>query len=372
MLDNHIVPGHYDEKDGYLFPMNTIVSLKMYYQSQLEEVATNYDKIVQDLACEVDRYHTYDDIVNLKTINDSCGTDSQLLISDNLFDLISLGIDLTKITKGAFNLAMGSLIDLYAPYFDEDSPGLTKSLPSKILIDEALLGVPSYEKIDEVIELDKQKKTIKLNKINNHNVIISLGAIAKGYVMQKAYDYLKQNNYPCIIDAGSSTMATLGNNPLRKDKNWLIGFQKPLINQDSSLLCTISTKDDTFISTSGDYRLNFFYQDENNKLKLMHHIIDSKTGVSNNYTRSVTLVSHDTNLAILDALSTALFNIENQADVAALFEVVNSKYNSNIDYLISRPYQNSFNEFELTMNKNFKDCVTTEFDDSIKKINIID
>ena len=36
-LINHIVPGDFIE-DEFVFPMNTITQLKMYYQSQYDEV----------------------------------------------------------------------------------------------------------------------------------------------------------------------------------------------------------------------------------------------------------------------------------------------------------------------------------------------
>ena len=371
VLNTHIVAGYYSQEFGYLPPMNTVVTLKMYYQSQYQKVVSGYDKIINDLSKEVDRYHDYENIANIKTINDSCGNSQEIILSDSLFELISLGVDLTKITKGAFNIAMGNLIDLYAPYFDESSPGLIKQLPAQNLIDNALDTIPRYSEIDDYIILNKDNKSIILNKYHNNNIVLSLGAIAKGFVMQKAFDYLKSYDYPSIIDAGSSTMATLNDNPLKKDKAWTIGFQKPVINDNDNILATIKINGDYFISTSGDYRLNFFYLDDNNNQKLMHHIIDPDTGISNNYVRSVTLISKNANLAILDAISTAIFNYPNIDDVNALLNDLHSTYNVDIDYLITKPYSNSFEEYSIELSNGFNGLITSSFDNSIKEINII-
>ena len=44
-LNPHIVAGKYIDGIGYISPMNTIVSLKMYNQKQYEEVVEDFDEI---------------------------------------------------------------------------------------------------------------------------------------------------------------------------------------------------------------------------------------------------------------------------------------------------------------------------------------
>ena len=118
-LSTHIVSGDYIEGRGYLSPMNTIVSLKMYNQNEYKEVVSGFDDIVKILSKEVDRYYDYNNVINVKTINDSCGSNKEIKVSDELFEMIELGISLTKVTKGKFNLAMGNLIDLYKDILNE-------------------------------------------------------------------------------------------------------------------------------------------------------------------------------------------------------------------------------------------------------------
>ena len=150
----HTAPGYF-VGDEFVFPMNTLVNLKMYDENTLDEVSFEFDNIVTSLSKEVDRYHNYENIINLKTINDSCGLNQELQLTDSLYEMIELGINLTKLTKGKFNLAMGSIIDLYSSKLNEETSEVFNTLPEQNLISDALLSIPTYEDIDSVIQLNK-------------------------------------------------------------------------------------------------------------------------------------------------------------------------------------------------------------------------
>lgn len=372
VLNPHMVSGRYIDGIGYISPMNTIVTLKMYNKDQYNEVVDGFDNIVTSLSDQADRYYDYNNVVNIKTLNDSCGSNEFINVSDELFEMIELGINLTKISKGKFNLAMGSLIDLYKDKISEESVGSINTLPDQELIEQAILSIPSYTEIESVIELDYSKKSIRLNKCNDNNVVISLGAIAKGFVMQKAYDYLKEYNYPALIDAGSSTMGMVSDNPLRKQGKWNVSFRTPSIGQEVSLFNTVSSSGDTFISTSGDYQQNFYYYDENNNLKLMHHIINPFTGVSNNIIRNVSLISNNASLAVLDALSTAMFNIENINDAYTLIDDVEDAFNCDISFMIVCSYSNQYDLYEVYVSSSFNELIVEKFPKEVKNIKVVE
>ena len=95
--------------------------------------------------------------------------------------------------------------------------------------------------------------------------------------LKKAYDYLLTVNAPFIFDAGSSTVALSGNNPLRDNGNWNIGFKNPSFTSQE-LLFTIQVSGNTFVSTSGDYQ-KYFYYEQDGKEQMMHHILDVDTGI---------------------------------------------------------------------------------------------
>ena len=371
-LNPHIVAGKYIDGIGYISPMNTIVSLKMYNQQQYEEVVEGFDEIVSKLSDEADRYYDYDGVVNVKTLNDSCGSGEFIKVSSSLFEMIELGIDLTKLTKGKFNLAMGNLIDLYKDKLSEETTGSFNTLPNIEEINMAIASIPSYEDIRSIIELDYENTAIRLNKYNDYNVVISLGAIAKGFVMQKAYDYLKTYNYPALIDAGSSTMGMISDNPIRKGGKWNVSFRTPSINKEVSLFTTISSIGDTFISTSGDYQQNFFYKDENGNNRLMHHIINPYTGVSSNSIRSVSLVSNNASLAVLDALSTSIFNVDSVDEIYTLIDDVEDSYKCDISFMVVTPYNNSFDLYEVFVSESFNNMIIEDFVKEVKNIQVIE
>ena len=372
-LINHIVPGDFIE-DEFVFPMNTITQLKMYYQSQYDEVYSSFDNIVISLSREVDRYHDYEGINNLKTINDSCGSDQYIKVSNELFELIQLSIDITKLSEGKFNLAMGNIIDLYASKISDEYVGREDTLFDDEIINEYLANIPSYEEIDEVIQLNKEDNSIKLNKYNDNNVVISLGAIAKGFVMQKAYDFLKVYDYPALFDAGSSTMATINN---KSEDGWNIGFGSANLEMDGGTLTTVNVKGDHFISTSGDYQQYFKYKDENGNYRLMHHIIDPNTGISNNYLRAVTLLSNNTSLAILDALSTVLFNCYDDEEALSMISLFEQSFNCDISFLMTKPVIESngkfnYELFNVMVASSFDSLTVSEYNQYVINKNIID
>ena len=369
-LGIHIVAGRYIENVGYISPMNTIVSLRMYNQKQYEEVVSGFDNIVNSLSDQADRYYDYDNVINVKTLNDSCGSDKFVKVTDELFEMIELGINLTKVSNGKFNLAMGALIDLYKDKISEQNVGTFNTLPEKTLIQNAINAIPSYTEIDSVIELNYQDKSIRLNKYNDNNVIISLGAIAKGFVMQKAYDYLKTYNYPAVFDAGSSTMGMVNENPFGKKNRWEVSLRTPNIGGEISIFNTFTSFGDTFISTSGDYQQNFYYYDENNNVKLMHHIINPLTGVSNNTIRNVSLVSNNASLAVLDALSTAIFNVNELEEAYTLIDDVEQMFNCDISFMIVTPYNNTFDLYNVFVSNSFNDLIIKDFPSTVKQINI--
>ena len=82
----HQVLGDYYEDKGYISPLNTSITLKMFDKDILDEASAGFDSIIKNLSKEVDRYNNYDDINNLKVINESFG--KEIVISKELFELL--------------------------------------------------------------------------------------------------------------------------------------------------------------------------------------------------------------------------------------------------------------------------------------------
>lgn len=357
----HQVLGDYYEGIGYLSPLNTSITLKMFDKEIFDQVVLEFDNTIKNLSKEVDRYNNYEGINNLKLVNESFG--KEIIISNELFELLQLSIDLTKLSGGNFHMAMGTIIDLYEEQFNDENIGTIQKLPLQSELDYAISCIPNYDIIDDYIVLNKENNSVTLYPYNGKEFIISLGAIAKGYVMQKAYDYLTNFDAPFIFDAGSSTVAISGNNPLRENGKWNVGFKNPILNSQD-LLLTTSVDGDTFISTSGDYQKYFFYDDEN----IMHHILDVYTGVSNNYYNSISLISKNASLGLLDAMSTALFNIESIDESLALLDKIEDTFNCDISFAFTSKEDNNLSAI---ISENFNKLINGNISNSIKQKKII-
>lgn len=349
-------------------PLFTPVSLIMYYEDQLEECQDDFDQMIIDIHKACDRDTTYFDRTNIKTVNDAYGTNQPVSVSDDLFNILKIGIEMTKLTKGKFNLAMGSLIDAWGNSFALSSfPG--EDIDAS-LIEKALTSIPNYEIIDQIIVLNEEDKTVIFNELPGaqENVVISLGGLAKGYAVDKARDYLQKKGYPGIVSAGSSSLATIGENPLKDRDYWGIAVRSPLLYYQVDTAFLLQLEGTNNLSTSGDYEQNFLIENEDGTTTIRHHILDPDTGYSANYHRAVTLYSANASSALLDALSTAMMNYETSEEIFSILNAVNQYYGTSIQYGIFNSYQDSLSEFSVMVSQDFSSSLADTISAKIKEI----
>lgn len=219
------------------------------------------------------------DIFNL---NKEAGLQS-VEIDPSTMNLLIKGVEYYHTTKGSFNIAIGSLINLWG--IGEE----WQKLPSKDEISEAKTHID----LDQ-LEISKEKGTAF---IKDPDMLLDLGGIAKGYAVDKGVDVLKENGIENgLVDLGGDVFA-LGNKP---DGNpWRIGINNPEIGVNNSI-ARISVANKSIV-TSGDYERYFIEND-----KRYHHIIDPSTGFpSESELVSVTVVSDTSTDG--DVISTAAF-----------------------------------------------------------------
>ncbi len=198
--------------------------------------------------------------------------------SPDLLKVINDSLYYSKISEGAFDISVKPLLDLYSTSFKEQGKP-----PTQGEIQEAM-QLLSYRSISI------NNKSIKFTK---PNMQITLGAIAKGYAVDKAIYSLKEQNIDnALVNAGGDIYA-LGT---KKDQKWRIALQNP---RNPSQYITILYITDKAVTTSGDYERYF---DEN---KSAHHILNPKTGRSATDCISVTVIADTAEKA--DALSTTIF-----------------------------------------------------------------
>ena len=189
---------------------------------------------------------------------------------------------LSQLSNGLFNPTIGKLITLWG-FHDNALP--IGTLPDTAAITDLVALAPGVSDI-----------TYTDTGLVNHNPSVSydLGAVAKGYAIDRAIERLRgfgiQN---AIINAGGDLRA-IGQHG---DRPWRIGIRHP---RESGILASIEVDAGDSVFTSGDYE-RFFEVDG----KRYHHIIDPRSGYPADTTMSVTVI-HE-NAATADAAATALF-----------------------------------------------------------------
>ncbi len=202
-------------------------------------------------------------------------------VSPETYKLIEDGLYFSDISKGAFDITLGRVIELW------DFEAAKPSVPDSVDIERALKGVGSKS-----VLLDKAALTITpLNAVK-----LDLGAIAKGYIIDEAGKVLIANNIDNFIINAGGDMVIRGK---RGDKPWKVGLQHP--RDTNKVLAHIEIEGDrTAIVTSGDYERAFVQNGER-----YHHILDPETGYPAKGLISVTIKALDAKVA--DALSTSVF-----------------------------------------------------------------
>jgi FAD:protein FMN transferase len=126
------------------------------------------------------------------------------------------------------------------------------------------------------------------------DVIIDLGAIGKGYAVDRAIEILRaQGVHHVLVNAGGNLRALTD----PQFKPWRIAIRHP---RAVAALAWLELHGDESVATSGDYERFAFV-----KGKRIHHLLDPRSGEVASRTAAVTAVAADAALA--DAASTALF-----------------------------------------------------------------
>lgn len=343
-----------DSEGQMVLPLNTEVYLTYCKESKKDVLLNKCQELLFEYHKLLDSYRYYLDednktITNLKVINQHFN--EEIVIDEKLFDALKEAIELSKLTKGYFNPTIGKL---FALYNDKFLPYDTNNIdPSKEDIELMLEAVVPYEEIDKYIVLNEKNTSITLIPYNNLEYEINLGAFSKGYVVDKIYEELIKYHTSFMINAGSSSIcAYIDEN---EDVKWSVGSKDP--NDKSSILYAYQLNNG-FISTSGDYEQYYF--NENNIRR--HHIINPFTGYSENYHRVVEIKSDKKDSAI-DALTTALFSIDDLQTIQSIIDDISLYYDMRIDYCLEK------DDYTLIMSEGFKEILIDSYSSNkIKEI----
>ena len=232
-----------------------------------------------------DKHNTNSDIskINSSTLNGTRTkktSSNNRMVSPETLELIRQSIYYSKLSKGAFDITISPIVDLWDI---NDNP----HIPQKNEIVKTL----KYVNYNDIIIKDN---TIRLS---NKNQALDLGGIAKGYTADQLKNLLQNKKVTSAIINFGGNILTIGSN---NNKDFNIGIIKPFGENANDYSAKLKVKDMSVV-TSGIYERYF---KKNNKI--YHHILNPKTGypVENNLF-SVTIISESSIEG--DALSTSVF-----------------------------------------------------------------
>ena len=237
--------------------------------------------IVEEIFAEVDRINvlmsTYVESSRISEINRDAAA-RPVVAGDELFDLIRRSLDISVLTRGAFDITYESVGQHYD--FRE------RERPDKAMI-EAERQYIDYQ----LVELDEAAGTVRFLE---QGVRINLGGIAKGYVVEQGVDMLRSHGVENGIVTAGGDSRLLGD---RRGRPWMVGIRNP--REDGKVAISVPLEDEA-ISTSGDYE-RYFEEDG----VRYHHIIQPSSGLPVEGVHSATVFGPDA--VMTDALSTSVF-----------------------------------------------------------------
>jgi len=256
--------------------MGTEVSVHLW--SDDPEVGRLALKEVFSEADRIDRLmSTYKDKSEISKINRHAA-ESEVVAGNELFGLIRRSLDISVLTRGAFDITY-------------DSVGQHYDFRARQRPDTNLLEA-ERENIDyRLVILDQAAGTVHFLQ---QGVRINLGGIAKGYVVERGIDILRHRGIQNAIVTAGGDSRLLGD---RRGRPWMVGIRDP--RNDGQVAISLPLADEA-ISTSGDYERYF---DEDGVR--YHHILQPSTGRPAGGVHSATVFGPDA--VITDALSTSVF-----------------------------------------------------------------
>jgi thiamine biosynthesis lipoprotein len=251
------------QQQSYVF--GTIVEVTLYGEKetrakQLEaQVLADFDQLHHTL-------HAWEPGTLARMNEVFANSPAKAAIAPGMIPIIEDAARLSAQSGGAFNPAIGRLIQLWGFQSDEFKPVR-----------------PDPDKIAALVKEDPKMTDIVIDGIRfyskNPAVKLDLGGYGKGYALDVAADYLRsQGVKSALVNIGGNIIA-IGR---RGDRPWQVAIQHP---RKPSPLATLELRDGEAIGTSGDYQ-RYFMQDG----KRYCHIIDPRTGYPAQGVEAVTVL----------------------------------------------------------------------------------
>ena len=268
----HLFPSTLSER---FLSMGTIVEIKIkgsFKKPELRSIMRDTRAYMESLSILLNSYDPRSEVSRINNATEG----EKVKVSPLTYDILKDSIEMSRLTEGSFDITVLPLVSLWG-FFKKGR----KIPPSSSEIEKVIPEIGYYYlKIFPSYEVMKQKEGVK----------ITLSGIAKGYIVDKAIDFLKRERIESALVNAGGDLRVFG-------KRWRIGVANP--RNPEKVVGIINLREGA-VTTSGDYRKYWIY-----KGKRYSHIIDPLTGYpSSSGVISATVISP--NCWRADALATAL------------------------------------------------------------------
>ncbi|MGD8370777.1 MAG: FAD:protein FMN transferase [Syntrophobacterales bacterium] len=255
--------------------MGTFINMMAFHPSQgeAEEAIGRAFEEINRLSDIMTRYESSSHVSHLN------GSGTLNEVPPELMQVLRSSLRYHGISRGTFDITIKPVVDLY-----QESFRVNNRPPSSAAIKEAMERVGSHH-------LKLTKTSVSFGR---SGMEITLDGIAKGYIVDRAMDVLREQNIQhALINAGGDIAVYGGKG---EGKSWKIGIQDPW-NRKAHV--DVVTVDNGAIATSGNYEVFF------DREKLFHHLIRPKSGRSAPEPASVTIRAASCMEA--DAIATSVY-----------------------------------------------------------------
>ena len=289
----------------YFDYMDTMISISVFVEDeqranqlndQVENIYREYHELTNNYG-GLSAGSTY--LTNIYEINQTLEIDVE--IDEALYDLLIRAEEIKMMTNGYFDVSIGKIVDAWKDVIlDEDNGYIFNEIPEPVF-QGVISTIQSIDVVEDPFTLREQDGKFFV-RMNDEDAKIDLGAFAKGYATQKAYDYLVSEQVTYFsISAGSSSIS-VGENQNRDSGLFHVSLANPVKTGTTDRTYGMIYVQNMAINTSGNYEQYALYQGLR-----YHHIISPKTKMPMQYYHTVTILGHDAGL--LDALSTAMLSM---------------------------------------------------------------
>jgi len=251
------------QSQAYVF--GTLVDISIYGESE-ERAGELSGHVQQEFQRLHHQLHAWQAGSDLNQLNSAFAAGKSAEITPELAGMLADATRLSEQSGGLFNPAIGHLIQLWGFQRDEFAP----VRPAPAQIGQWVSANPRM--VDIVIENGQAFS-------RNPAVKLDLGGYAKGWALDLAADYLRQQGVKgALVNIGGNIIA-IGKHG---ERPWRVGIQHP---RQPGPLATLELPDGWAIGTSGDYQ-RFFELDGQRYC----HIIDPRSGRPAQGVQAVTIL----------------------------------------------------------------------------------